>query len=45
VKAHAHLPTVQSVAAMRAGIAAHLAASQALADTLYARWRAGFRRA
>lgn len=43
VSAHAAMPTVQSVAVMRAGIAAHLRASQALADTLYARWRAGFR--
>ncbi len=45
IAAHAHLPTVQSAATMRAGIARHLAASQTLADAIYTRWRAGFRTA
>jgi hypothetical protein len=33
-----HPRTVQDGAAMRAGVAPHLAAHQALADQLYARW-------
>jgi GMP synthase-like glutamine amidotransferase len=33
------LPTVQGPATMRAGISAHLAGQQAMADRIYSRWR------
>jgi GMP synthase-like glutamine amidotransferase len=39
-----HPDTVQTLQAMRDGAAAHLAAQQALADTLYPRWAQGLAR-
>ena len=39
----AHPQTVQTAAAMREGSRAHLAASRALADRIYARWRERWR--